>query len=59
MVEQCLKLRANGFKWIDTSLIDKKFIKFIRLIKNYDEDKNKVCILKVDVEYPKKLHDLQ
>ena len=52
------KLPIDGFKWIDTSLIDKKINKFIGLIKNYDEDSNKGYILEVDVEYPKKLHDL-
>ena len=49
------KLPVDGFKWIDTSLIDKKLI---RLIRNYDEDNNKGYILEVDVEYRKKLHDL-
>ena len=52
------KLPVDGFKWIDTSLIGKRFNKFIGLIKNYDEDSNKRYILEVDVEYPKKLHDL-
>ena len=56
--EMTQKLRIDEFKWIDTWLIDKKFNKFIRLIKNYDEDSNKGYILEVDVDYPKKLHDL-
>ena len=43
------KLPVDGFKWIDTSLIDKKFI---RLITNYDKDSNKGYILDVNVEYP-------
>ena len=47
------KLPVNGFKWInDVTEIDKKFIK------NYDEDSDKGYILKVNVKYPKKLHDL-
>ena len=47
------KLPVNGFKWIKyTSKIDEKFIK------NYDEDRDKGYILEVDVEYPKRLHDL-
>ena len=29
---------VDGFKWIDTSSIDKKFNKFVRLIKNFEED---------------------
>ena len=29
-----------------------------KFIKNYDEDSNKVYILKVDVEYSKDLHNL-
>ena len=52
------KLCIDEFKWIATSSIDKKFNKFIKLIKNYDEDSNKGYILEVDVDYPKKLHDL-
>ena len=32
---------VDGFKWIDTSLIDEKFNKFIGLIKNYDNYSNK------------------
>ena len=47
------KLPVNGFKWIkDVTEIDEKFIK------NCDEDNDKGYILKVDVKYPKKLHDL-
>ena len=52
------KLPVDGFKWIDTSLIHKKINKFIRLIKNYDEDSTKRCILETDIDYPKKVHDL-
>ena len=47
------KVPVNGFKWInDVTELDEKFIK------NYDEDSDKGYILKVDVKYPKKLHDL-
>ena len=49
----CQKLHVNGFKWVeDVSKIDEE------CIKNYDEDSDKGYILKVDVKYPKKLHDL-
>ena len=41
------KLLVNGFKWIETSLIDKKCTKSIKLIKNYDEDGEKGYILEV------------
>ena len=47
------KLPVNGFKWInDVSDIDEEFIK------NYDENSDKGYILQVDVQYPRKLHDL-
>ena len=47
------KLPVNVFKWIeDTSEINEEFIK------NYDENSDKGYILKVDVKYPKELHDL-
>ena len=47
------KLPVNNFKWVeDTSKINKDFIK------NYYENSKKGYILKVDVKYPKKLHDL-
>ena len=47
------KLPVNGFKWIeDTSEINEEFVK------NYDENNNNGYILEVDVNYPKKLHDL-
>ena len=52
------KLPVDGFKWIETSLIDKKFNKFLRLMKNYDEESDDGYIFEVDIEYPKKLHDL-
>ena len=42
------KLPVNGFKWIrKLSKFDEDFIK------NYNENSNKRCILKVDVGYPK------
>ena len=47
------ELPVNGFKWVKTiSKIDEEFIK------NYDKDRDKGCILEVDVKYPRKLHDL-
>ena len=52
------KLSVGGFKWIETSLIDRKFNKFIKLLKNYDEESDEGFILEVDVEYPENLHNL-
>ena len=46
------KLPANEFKWLDSNKINEEFIK------NYNENNKKGYILKVDVMYPKKLHDL-
>ena len=47
------KLPVNGFKSIKkVSKIDQDFIK------NYDEDGNIGYILYVDIEYPRKLHNL-
>ena len=49
------KLPVDGFKWIkedDLSKFNKIFIK------NYNENSDKGCILEVDVEYPKNLHNL-
>ena len=46
-------LPVDGFEWMkDLSIIDEDFIK------NYDENIDKGYILKVNVEYPKNLHDL-
>ena len=47
------KLPVNGFKWLeDTPELNEEFIK------NYDENNDKGYILKVDVKYPRKLHDI-
>ena len=46
------KLTVNGFKWTDSDEINEEFIK------NYNENDNKGYILKVDVRYPKRLHEL-
>ena len=47
------KLPLRNFKWItNVSKIDKDFTK------NYDEDSSKGYILEVEVEYPRKLHNL-
>ena len=49
----CQKLPVIGFEWKKNVMeIDEKFIK------NYDEDNDEEYILKVDVKYPRKLHDL-
>ena len=47
------KLPINNFNWVkNKSKIDEKFIK------NYDEDSDKGYIFEVDVECPRRLHDL-
>ena len=47
------KLPTGCFKWVkDLSKIDEEFIK------NYDNDNDIGYVLKVDIECPKKLHDL-
>ena len=46
------KLPVNGFKWTDNNIINEEFIK------NYNENDKKGYIFKVDIKYPKKLHDL-
>ena len=46
------KLPTNGFKWIDNNEINEDFIK------NYNENDTKGYFFEVDVEYPKRLHEL-
>ena len=47
------KLPVNDFKWIkNTTKINEKFIK------NYDKDNDKEYIFEVEVNFPKRLHDL-
>ena len=46
-------LPVGGFEWVrDVSRIDEDFIK------NYDENRDIGYFRKVDIEYPKELHDL-
>ena len=46
-------LPVGGFEWVrDVSRIDEDFIK------NYDENSDIGYFRKVDIEYPKELHDL-
>ena len=55
------KLPVNGFKWLDnnkTAELTAKHVINEAFIKNYNENDKKGYILKVDVRYPKKLHDL-
>ena len=48
------KLPVNNFEWIEvTSQFNQEFIK------NYNEKSDKEYYLKVDVQYTKKLHELQ
>ena len=47
------KLPVNNFEWIkDTVQFNKDFIK------SYNEESDEGYFLKVDVQYPKKLHEL-
>ena len=46
------KLPVNGFKWTDNDKINEEFIE------NNNENDEKGYIFEVDVEYPKKLHEL-
>ena len=50
------KLPVNGFKWFHTSETSDKINE--DFIKNYDENNDKGYILEVDVQYPKRLHEL-
>ena len=45
------KLPVNGFKWVNNEITEE-------FIKSYDENSDKGYVLKVDVKYPGKLHDL-
>ena len=42
-------LQTIGFKWIDPKESD---------LKEYTSNSSKVCVLEVDLEYPKELHEL-
>ena len=47
------KLPVNGFKWVEnTCQFDEDFIK------SYDEESDEEYFLKVDLQYPEKLHEL-
>ena len=46
------KLPVDGFKWLDSNKINEDFIK------NYNGNDTKGYILEVDVEYPKRLHEI-
>ena len=47
------RLPVDGFKWVEnTSQFSKNFIE------NYNEDKDEGYFLEVDVQYPRKLHEL-
>ena len=50
------KLPVNGFKWFDTLETSNKINE--DFIKNNDENNDKGYILKVDVKYLKRLHEL-
>ena len=53
------KLVVDSFEWVkDISSINKKLKKFIKLIKNHDQNSDEVYIFEVDIEYLKYLHDL-
>ena len=47
------RLHVNGFEWVEESSESDE-----RFIKNYDENSDKGYILKVDVEYPKNLFNV-
>ena len=48
-LENCLWMVLNGKKYVSI---------WWRLYKNYNEDSDRGYIVKVDVKYPKHLHDL-
>ena len=48
----CKKLPIGEFKWIDPKEYTEE------KIKSYDDNSNTGAILKVDIEYPKELHNL-
>ena len=53
------KLAVDSFEWVkDISSINKKLKKFIKLIKNHDQNSDEVYIFEVDIEYLKYLHGL-
>ena len=53
------KLPVHGFEWVkDIPSLNKKLKKFIKVINHYDEESLEGYIPKVDIEYPKNLHDL-
>ena len=55
------KLPVNGFKWTDNNEAAERSAKHVineEFIKNYNENDKKGYILEVDINYPKKLHDL-
>ena len=55
------KLPVNGFKWTDNNEAAEPSAKHVineEFKKNYNENDKKGYILEVDINYPKKLHDL-
>ena len=47
------KLPVDSFKWVENaSQFNKDFIE------NYNEDSDEGCILEIDIQYSKELHDL-
>ena len=48
----CKKLPIGGFKWVDVKEYTEE------KIKNYDDNSSTGALLKVDIEYPKELHNL-
>ena len=49
MIIQSNFFPTSGFKWIDPEEFD---------LNKYTSNSSKGCVLKVDVEYPKELHEL-